>query len=206
MWPFSTSQASSSSSSSLPSPPSHPPPTGNAEDRCPVDHETRAAWLRANPGSQSPFVQAASSTTQDSESDPSHAPATPLPNVPVSRRLSTDRVVSSIPREYRNIPSPSPESSSESPRPVDPSTEANWVYPSELQFFQAMMRKNHNPNAADMGTIVPIHNAVNERAWAELLKWEKGMGGEKCGGVKLISFKGRPRDRTPKAWINTALG
>lgn len=69
-----------------------------------------------------------------------------------------------------------------------------------------MLRKNHQPNAADMATIVPIHNAVNERAWAELLAWERGQGGERCGGVKLVSFKGRPRDRTPKAWLNTALG
>jgi cytochrome c heme-lyase len=117
-------------------------------------------------------------------------------------------VVSSIPREFRNGSTPPPTESiaHSSSTTIDPSTESNWVYPSELQFFQAMLRKNHNPNAADMATIVPIHNAVNERAWAELLKWEKGQGGEKCGGVKLISFKGRPRDRTPKAWINTALG
>jgi cytochrome c heme-lyase len=127
---------------------------------------------------------------------------------PSQRRLSSERVVSSIPREFVNGATPPPVQSTahSSSTHIDPSTESNWVYPSELQFFQAMLRKNHNPNAADMATIVPIHNAVNERAWAELLKWERGQGGEKCGGVKLISFKGRPKDRTPKAWINTALG
>jgi cytochrome c heme-lyase len=62
------------------------------------------------------------------------------------------------------------------------------------------------PNPEDMKTIVPIHNAVNERAWYELMKWEEGQGGEKCGGVRLVSFKGRPKDRTPKAWLNVALG
>ncbi|KAF8599585.1 cytochrome c and c1 heme-lyase [Ceratobasidium sp. AG-I] len=82
----------------------------------------------------------------------------------------------------------------------------NWVYPSEAQFFAAMARKNHNPHAPDMRVVVPIHNAVNERAWGELMSWEAGRGGEACGGVKLISFKGRPGDRTPKAWFKTLLG
>jgi cytochrome c heme-lyase len=82
----------------------------------------------------------------------------------------------------------------------------NWVYPSEAQFFAAMSRKNHNPEAADMRVVVPIHNAVNERAWAEVLSWEAGRGGEKCGGVKLATFKGRPGDISPRARWNTLLG
>jgi cytochrome c heme-lyase len=88
------------------------------------------------------------------------------------------------------------------PKPAD----GNWVYPSEAQFFAAMERKNHNPNAADMKTVVPIHNAVNERAWTEILKWEKGRGAEACGGPQLVNFKGRPKDRSPKATIKTFFG
>ena len=98
--------------------------------------------------------------------------------------LSTERELSSI------------------PRPND----GNWVYPSEAQFFAAMARKNHNPQAADMKTIVPIHNAVNERAWGEILKWEAGKGGDACGGIKLVNFQGRPKDRSPKATMNIILG
>ncbi|KAG6874298.1 hypothetical protein C0995_001523 [Termitomyces sp. Mi166 len=98
--------------------------------------------------------------------------------------LSTDRETSSI------------------PRPND----GNWVYPSEAQFFAAMARKNHNPQAADMKTIVPIHNAVNERAWAEILKWEAGRGGEACGGIKLVNFQGKPNERSPKARWKMLLG
>ena len=104
------------------------------------------------------------------------------PNNPSS--LSADREVSSIPR----------------------TGDENWVYPSEAQFFAAMARKNHNPHASDMKTIVPIHNAVNERAWAEVMKWETGRGGESCGGVKLVNFKGRPNDMSPKARVMTLLG
>ncbi|TIA80954.1 hypothetical protein E3P89_02455 [Wallemia ichthyophaga] len=79
----------------------------------------------------------------------------------------------------------------------------NWVYPSQLQFFEAMNRKGHKPNPKDMNTIVPIHNAVNERAWMEIKKWEDGKSDCK---VYLHSFKGRPNDRSPKAWLKTALG
>ena len=88
------------------------------------------------------------------------------------------------------------------PKPAD----GNWVYPSEAQFFAAMTRKSYNPHAADMKTIVPIHNAVNERAWGEILKWEAGKGSEACGGVKLVNFSGRPGDKSPKARLNMLLG
>jgi len=106
--------------------------------------------------------------------------STRSPHVP----LSQDREVSSIPK----------------------TNEGKWVYPSEAQFFAAMARKHHNPNAADMRSIVPIHNAVNERAWSEILGWEAGKGGDACGGVKLVNFKGRPGDRSPKSRLNTLLG
>ncbi|KAG6832708.1 hypothetical protein H0H92_012280 [Tricholoma furcatifolium] len=69
-----------------------------------------------------------------------------------------------------------------------------------------MARKNHNPQAADMKTIVPIHNAVNERAWTEILKWEAGRGGEVCGGVKLVNFQGKPTERSPRARWKMLLG
>jgi cytochrome c heme-lyase len=41
-------------------------------------------------------------------------------------------------------------------------------------FFEAMRRKGKlgDAKAADMRMVVPIHNAVNERAWAEIRAWE----------------------------------
>lgn len=98
--------------------------------------------------------------------------------------LSTEREVSSIPKVQ----------------------DGKWVYPSEAQFFSAMQRKNHNPQATDMKTVVPIHNAVNERAWGEILKWEAGRGGDACGGVSLVNFKGKPGERSLKARWRTLLG
>lgn len=122
----------------------------------------------------------------DHKSNSSWSPFTSPSGAPSSTpsQLSGERQVSSIPML----------------------SEGNWVYPSETQFFAAMARKKHNPEASDMKTIVPIHNAVNERAWAEVLKWEAGRGGETCGGVKLVTFKGKANETSPKARWKMLLG
>lgn len=49
---------------------------------------------------------------------------------------------------------------------------ANWIYPSEKMFYDAMRRKNWNPNENDMKFVVPIHNAINEVCWKQILEWE----------------------------------
>jgi cytochrome c heme-lyase len=177
------------------------------------------------------FVQSAANTTQDSSSaraTPAEQPVNDSYLASFLSRLSNQREVSSIPRyESTKTPEFSPNgeqtvSSTARDTSTDGHTsasadgdETHWVYPSEQQFFLAMMRKHAAkvyrddmppPKPEDMRTIVPIHNAVNERAWHELMGWERGQGGEKCGGVRLVSFKGRPKDRTPKAWLNVALG
>jgi len=74
-------------------------------------------------------------------------------------------------------------------------------------FFEAMKRKGHSGDAKDMKTIVPIHNAVNERAWKEIKDWERPWGSEqKCGGPKLHSFLGLSTSMSPKARFKTILG
>lgn len=70
--------------------------------------------------------------------------------------LPTNRQVSSIPRAGKD---------------------ENWVYPSEQMFWNAMLRKGwrwqkEDINQADMQNIIKIHNANNEQAWLEVLKWE----------------------------------
>ena len=97
-----------------------------------------------------------------------------------SQPLDTGRVVSSIPRSS----SPGPSSC-----PVNHEVETgsdgasgNWIYPSEKMFFEAMRRKGHeSARVADMKTVVPIHNAVNERAWAEIKTWEAPYNGSGKG-------------------------
>lgn len=52
-----------------------------------------------------------------------------------------------------------------------------WVYPSPQMFWNAMVRKGwkwekDEVQANDMDHIIRIHNANNERAWDEILRWE----------------------------------
>lgn len=141
----------------------------------------------SEPASSCP-VDHSSTAWQNMAFPPDHPPvassssssSSPSPSV----KLAQNRETSSIPR---------PDGS-------------NWVYPSQAQFFAAMERKQHQPQASDMQVLVPIHNAVNERAWSQVMNWEKGEGGEKCGGVKLVSFKGRPKERSLRARLNILLG
>ena len=164
-------------------------------DKCPVDHAAPPAAAQCpvdhagmhSGAEQCPVDHTARSswTSLFSKNDP--APPTPQPQPAASSsapHLPTDREVSSIPRTDGE----------------------NWVYASQAQFFAAMERKNHRPHAPDMKVIVPIHNAVNERAWAEVMRWEAGQGGDRCGGVKLVSFKGRPNDLSPRARWYSLLG
>ncbi|EPE03027.1 cytochrome c1 heme lyase [Ophiostoma piceae UAMH 11346] len=141
------------------------------------------------------------------------------PPAPPPAALGTDRVVSSIPR---TTPSDDVYSATMTPaaapaRPVNHEVETgadpvsgNWVYPSERMFFDAMKRKgNDNAQPTDMRVVVPIHNAVNERAWKEILQWEApytGAGPGQCGGPRLHSFAGLSTSMTPRARFNTLLG
>lgn len=90
---------------------------------------------------------------------PSEVHDTPHPTM-----LPTEREISTIPKVVTES---------------DSGKEEKWIYPSQQMFFDAMKRKNWNPHPEDMKTIVPIHNAVNERAWQDILQWEQGWGSEK---------------------------
>ena len=198
---------------------------------CPVDHKTREVWLQQN-GGKAPHP-ASSAPAQEGEQPPSK----------LQRPLSTDREISSIPRA--GAPSAAgtcPEAKKGSPSPYESSPYAashgapsnaeaetghdqasgNWIYPSEKQFFEALMRKGNTPGstsypselATSVASIIPIHNAVNERAWQQILDWENKApstdpGSKKCGGPKLYSFRGLgvdPQFLSPRARINGWLG
>ncbi len=76
-------------------------------------------------------------------------------------------------------------------------------------FFEAMKRKNHSPDASDMAAVVPIHNAVNERAWGEIKGWERQFASAQntsCNGPKLRSFSGDSKKLSPRARVNGWLG
>ncbi|KAL4927183.1 cytochrome c1 heme lyase CYT2 [Aspergillus undulatus] len=195
---------------------------------CPVDHKTREAWLQQH--------------------KPGDAPHSVPPNgekakTKQQRPLSEDREVSSIPRALvdsnEQPPSECPAHKQSSPYSSSPiashgvpsnaesetghdKASGNWIYPSERQFFEALMRKGNAPNsvgstselATTVASIIPIHNAVNERAWQQILEWEKSApssdpGSKKCGGPKLYSFRGLGSESeflSPRARMNNLLG
>lgn len=94
-------------------------------------------------------------------------------------------------RETSNIPGPA----------------GNWVYPSEQMFFNAMRRKGWQPEEADMRAIVRIHNTTNERTWSLLSAWEKELHSDSCpAGPRLLRFRGRPEDLSPKARLLSLFG
>ncbi|KAK6098484.1 Cytochrome c1 heme lyase [Batrachochytrium dendrobatidis] len=109
---------------------------------------------------------------------------TPAPNQ--TKPLDTDREVSTIPMGGSHSGS-------------------NWIYPSEQMFFNAMRRKSWDAKEDDMKVIVPIHNAVNERCWKQILEWES-LHSSTCSQPKLLKFQGRPKDYSPKARFRQLLG
>ena len=155
----------------------------------------------------------------------SSAPADPMPATPTKLQmqkgnLSPEREISSIPRWLPSTPSDAPLDPSACPArsstpatppsacpaatPADPTpagtSQENWVYPSPLSFFSALERKERNPQAPDMPIVVPIHNAVNERVWEQVLQWEKEAG---ATGTRLVNFVGRPKEPSPRArWMS----
>jgi cytochrome c heme-lyase len=57
----------------------------------------------------------------------------------------------------------------------------------------------------DMADIIKIHNANNEQAWQEVLKWE-ALHAKECGRPKLKSFGGKAQDYSPRARIRSWMG
>ncbi|CDH48418.1 cytochrome c1 heme lyase [Lichtheimia corymbifera JMRC:FSU:9682] len=153
------------------------PTSNNTADQCPVDHTAYKHFLpTSKEGCDSDAIDA-------SNNMPAVAQQSPLPGQ--KQQLGTEREVSSIPRAAGE--------------------DAKWIYPSEQMFFNAMRRKNWNPEEKDMPVVVPIHNAVNEQAWRQILEWEK-MHETQCNQPKLVKFQGRPKDITPKARFRSWFG
>lgn len=134
---------------------------------CPVSHEGGGTAVRAfaeAAGSSAPVVAggaAAGSADDSGRLNPNNIMPEerqqPLPDQEMP--LSKHRVQSSIPK-------------AEFTPGHQPKDQGNWVYPSQQMFYNAMRRKGWGAKEQDMPAVVAIHNAVNERTWREVLKWE----------------------------------
>lgn len=157
--------ASSSSSSSAPS--NRPPAS------CPM-HNNPAAQNMLKP----PTHPAGSSSSgakcpiqHDKASDLNPLNAIPKGLSATERQpgqsidLPVDRVASSIPR-----PKDAAEGQGQDEGEV-------WDYPSPQQFYNALSRKGWETPEDSIEMMVAIHNFLNERAWEEVMKWEKRVPG-----------------------------
>lgn len=194
-----------------------PPQSSSSPSSCPVDPAARAAWLEQ---------------AKESSNRPPHHPllpsspptTTPTARLTKTRPLASDRETSSIPRALSSsstsTPAPTTQQYQHPPPAPDSAAAAagetaeaqRWIYPSERQFYEALRRKNHSPSPTTIASIVPIHNAVNERAWSSILSdWELRSPGARranaaCGGPRLRSFSGDSSKLTPRARIYGWLG
>jgi len=101
--------------------------------------------------------------------------------------LSTDRVKSSIPKG---------------------GTDSTWLYPSPQMFWNSLHRKGkaEGVEETDVPTVVSIHNEMNERAWRQLLDWEKLHAREhREGEPALRHFSGNPYKLSPKAQLKARV-
>merc|ERR1712079_775437 len=111
----------------------------------------------------------------------------PSPDQPFE--LPTERQKSSIPRA---------------------GTDQTWVYPSQQMFWNAMLRKgwrwkDEDVDQSTMDSIIKIHNANNEEAWQEVLKWE-ALHADEGATPQLKSFGGKAKDFSPRARMRGMLG
>lgn len=201
-------------SSSKPSPPKMVASSGG---QCPIPHEDRDKYLASK--SAPPHVSLAGSMTPSS-SEPSSSskpwsstlnPLNMMPSLGQGQApeqktvLSTERVVSSIPRSRSSAapgaspydaPSACPVKHDDSHPSEDQSEK--WEYPSPQQFYNALVRKGWETPEEHVETMVLVHNFLNEQAWLEVLEWEK-LAGADSSRAELARFQGKPGTLTPKA-------
>ena len=160
----------------------------NSSAGCPVQHEQRPGCPVDHSGSTPVHLPASLEAA-------ARHPQSPHPDQRIP--LSTHRVISSIPRadELRD---------EKTVAPHQPAEESKWVYPSEQQFYNAMRRKGWDGiDESTIPDVVYIHNAVNERGWRDVMRWERELYNNP--NPRLVKFLGRPTDMSPRAFFNTYI-
>ncbi|KYQ47739.1 Cytochrome c-type heme lyase, partial [Trachymyrmex zeteki] len=80
---------------------------------------------------------------------------------------------------------------------------------SQQIFLNAVLRKGwrwkNDISQKDMDDIIKIHNANNEQAWQEVLKW-KAFHARECDNPKLRSFGGKASTYSSHALIRHWMG
>ncbi|RDW66498.1 cytochrome c heme lyase-2 [Coleophoma cylindrospora] len=234
-WFWADADVSAASARSVPHPISagdtrSPPPS------CPMHQKSATAMKPAAPPAESacPYPK---STAPPADS------ACPYPGAGVSKPTPENTTTSTFskynPLNYM-FPDLSQEKAPEQkialPIEREPSTipkgtgSGNWEYPSPQQMYNALLRKGYtDTDVTAVESMVSVHNALNEGAWAEIVEWERRFGrgfakgweickkGEEAGAKvgpsqdevpqpSLMRFMGRPKDMTPKAAMIQVMG
>ncbi|KAK6639780.1 hypothetical protein RUM43_008055 [Polyplax serrata] len=142
------------------------------------------------------------------------------------RKKSSDKFISECPISASSdfnfsnmMESPNQQPAPDQPFPLSnkrqissiPKTDGSyWVYPSQQMFWNAMLRKGwrwkeDDIKPKDMDDIIKIHNANNEAAWQEVLKWE-ALHAKECNCPRLKSFGGKATSYSPRARIRHLMG
>jgi cytochrome c heme-lyase len=159
---------------------------GGGGSGCPSNHDSKAAtYVSECPSSGAVASKMDTIDPLNAMPPPNQRPA---PDQPFP--LSTKREKSTIPKAT--------------------APNETWEYPSPQMFWNAMLRKGwrwqeDQLSDTDMENIIKIHNANNEEAWKEVLKWENLLHPE-CDCPKLKSFKGDAKNISPRARMRSWMG
>mgnify|MGYP000026401502 CR=1 FL=1 len=177
----------------------------SSDGGCPVPHDQRESLLKEGSSGQQGLN-----------------PLNNMPNLSQSAisalqkaNLSTERTVSSIPRSpVSAAPGASPyDAPASCPVAHDAKGKGKaeeaeqadkWEYPSPQQFYNALVRKGWETPEENVEMMVLIHNFLNERAWQEVIEWEK-LAGTDVSHLQLAKFQGRPGTLSPKARLQGYL-
>lgn len=153
MGQSSSQPVASVSSSSGQCPVPHTSPS-SAPEKCPIEHSPSSSSSR--PLQEEPNQRPPAECPMHHEG----SGINPLNQMPTLSQTPTANQTADLPieREVSSIPR-------------DDATK--WEYPSPQQFHNALVRKGWETPEEHVETMVQIHNFLNERAWLEILKWEK---------------------------------
>ncbi|CAI9736789.1 cytochrome c-type heme lyase [Octopus vulgaris] len=206
-----------------PPPPPECPMHKEQSKSCPQQNQNNAA--SASPDGNKSSIPTSAVTTAKAEAYPSECPmhnsGAGMPNVPTaSSECPMTEATNENVDPANMMPPPNQRPSDDQPFPLPLNREVSsipkagtnetWVYPSQQMFWNAMLRKGWQWHAddikpKDMEYIVKIHNANNEQAWQEVLKWES-FHYHYCDTPKLKRFGGKATEYSPRARIRQLLG
>lgn len=139
---------------------------------CPMHNQAATSASQAPAQCPVPHTSSAATTTTSKPLDSSRPAECPIKHESGDLNpLNQMPTLSQAPAASQSIALPTERTASSIPRTSD--VGGVWEYPSPQQFYNALVRKGWETPEEHVETMVHIHNFLNERAWDEVMKWEK---------------------------------